>query len=125
MNVNQTSRTSLAAYAIGIFGTFLIVAVLVWAMRHYTRSAPLGQARAGERKKALAELRMAEVEALKGDYTWLDKAKGIVRLPIARAMELTVQEYQNPAAARSNLVTRADKANVAPPKAPEKPNQYE
>ena len=32
----------LTAYAISIVGTFLIVAMLVWAMRHYTQPAPVG-----------------------------------------------------------------------------------
>ena len=34
----------------------------------------------------------------------------IVRIPIARAMQMTVEAYQNPAQARSNLIARAQKA---------------
>ena len=33
---------------LGIFGAFLVVAFLVWAMKQYTRPAPLDAARAGE-----------------------------------------------------------------------------
>jgi len=55
----------------------------------------------------------------------VNKDKGIVRLPIQRAVELTLQEWQNPAAARSNLISRVDKATAVPPKAPEKPNPFE
>ena len=43
----------LTAYAIGIFGTFLIVAMLVLAMRHYTQPAPVGAKRIEERYKFL------------------------------------------------------------------------
>ena len=77
-----------------------------------------------ERKKNLAELRAVEAEAL-NTYGWVDQGKGVVRLPVARAMEITLLEYQNPVAARSNRVARADKAAVPAPKAPETPNAFE
>ena len=114
----------LMAYAIGIVGTFLIVALLVLAMRHYTRPAPVGANRIEERYKFLQDQRAADAKAL-NEYDWVDKDKGIVRLPVQRALELTLQEWKNPAAARSNLITRVDKATAAPPKAPEKPSIYE
>jgi len=112
---------------VAIAGTFLIVAALVYVMRKYTQPAPLGEARIQERKKALADVQAASAEAL-NNYGWQDQGKGLVRLKIAEAMRLTVQEYQNPAAARSNLIARADNAFApppAPPKVPEKPNQFE
>jgi hypothetical protein len=44
-----------------------------------------------------------------------------VRLPIETAMQLAAQQWQNPAAARADLIARAEKA--APlPKAPAKPS---
>jgi hypothetical protein len=116
-------RTTLC-YIAGILGCFLIVAALVWAMRHYTRPAPLGEDRVAVRKKALAELRASEAEEL-NTYGWLDQGKGVVRLPIAEAMKLALREWQNPAAARSNLIARVEKATALPPKAPEKPNPFE
>lgn len=113
------------AYTAGVMGALLIVAGLVWAMRHYTQPAPLGQDRAAVRAKALVELRSAEAEALT-TTAWIDKGKGIVRLRIEDAMKLVEQEWgQNPAAARSNLIARVEKATAAPPKAPEKPSQFE
>jgi len=116
--------TRLTAYAIGILGTFLIVALLVLAMRYYTRPAPVGANRVEERYKFLQDQRAADAKALT-EYEWIDKDKGIVRLPVQRAVELTLQEWQNPAAARSNLISRVEKATAAPPKAPEKPSIYE
>src|SRR5882762_5879766 len=106
----NASRTTLTAYAVAILGSFLIVYGLVKFMQKYTAPAPVGQARVEERKKFLAELRNESAKVL-NSYDWQDQPKGIVRLPIARAMELTLQEYQNPGAARSNLISRADKAN--------------
>src|SRR5688572_1208384 len=114
----------LTAYGIGILGTFLLVALLVLAMRHYTRPAPVGANRVEERFKFLQDQRAADAKALT-EYDWTDKEKGIVRLPVQRAVELTLQEWQNAAAARANLISRVEKATAAPPKAPEKPSIYE
>ncbi len=106
---------TVAAYAIGILGTFLIMVFLVWVMRSYTRPAPLGTARAEERRKALAEINAADADAL-NHYGWVDQARGVVRLPISVAMELTIKEWRNPAAARSTLLARAEAlAPAAPP----------
>jgi hypothetical protein len=113
-----------AASLVGILGAFLIVAILIYAMKSYVQPQPVNQARIDERKKALAELR-AENERALGTYEVLDKTKGFVRLPIDRAMELTVEEYKNPAAARTNLVARADKAGAPAPKPPEAPSKFE
>jgi uncharacterized protein YdaU (DUF1376 family) len=117
-------RTALV-YIVGILGSFLIVAGLVWAMIHFTRPQPLGEDRAAVRAKALAELRAAEAEAL-NNTAWLDQPKGIVRLRIEDAMKMVEQEWgHNPAAARSNLMARVEKATAPPPKVPEKPSQFE
>jgi len=102
----------------------LIFVGLVWKMRQYTTPAPLGAQRAAERAKALAELRAAETEAL-NNVDWIDPTKGLVRLPIADALKLAEREWENPAQARSNLVARVEKATALPPKAPEKPSQFE
>jgi hypothetical protein len=112
------------ANVLAILGTLLIMAGLVWLMRHYTQPAPLGADRAQERIKNLREMRAANFEAL-NNYAWQDQAKGLVRLPVARAMEITLQEWQNPAAARSNLIARMEKATAPAPKAPEKPSEFE
>ncbi len=116
-------RTGLA-YLAGILGAFLIVAALVWAMQHYTKPPPLGEDRVAQRKKALAELRAAEATEL-STYGWVDQAKGVVRLPIAEALKIALREWQNPAAARSNLIARVEKACAVPPPPPAKPNPFE
>jgi hypothetical protein len=116
-------RTGLA-YAIGILGSLLIVAALAWAMQHYTQPPPLGEDRVAARKKALAELRAAEASELTS-YGWVDQPKGVVRLPVNEAMKLTLRGWQNPAAARSNLIARVEKAAAVPPPAAAKPNPFE
>jgi len=120
----QPERTGLA-YVLAVMGAFLIVAGLVWAMRHYTQPAPLGEERAAVRAKALAELRAAEIEAL-NTTGWVDPAKGLVRLRVEDAMKWVEQNWaRDPVAARAELAKRVDKATAPPPRAPEKPSQFE
>ena len=119
---NPSPDRSRLAFVIAVLGAFLIVAALVQAMRHYTQPPPLNSTRAAERAKALAEIRATEAEALK-NAAWIDQAKGLVRLPIAEAMQLAERDWKNPAAARSNLIARVDKANPPPP--PPKPSAFE
>jgi hypothetical protein len=125
MNLKPLRQLIAPVYIAAILGSFLIVAGLVWAMRHYTQPSPLGEDRAAVRAKALAELRAAETEAL-STPAWLDPAKGIARLRIQDAVAIVEKEWgQNPAAARSNLIARVGKATAVPPKAPEKPSPFE
>ncbi len=125
MNGACCDKSRLAALVVGILGTFLIFLALVWAMWHYTQPVPLGEDRVAIRKKALAEMRAAEAEGL-NRYGWVDQGKGVVRLPITVAMRLALQKWQNPAAARSDLVARVEKAfPPPPPPPPAKPNPFE
>lgn len=102
----------------------LIFAALVLVTKKYTQPAPLGSARATERKEALLKLHAEEIQALQ-NVGWIDQTKGLVRLPIADAMKLAEREWQNPAKARADLIARVAKANELPPKAPEKPSEFE
>ena len=124
MNHHPAPERTGLAYLVGILGSLLIIAALVWAMWHYTQPPPLGEDRAALRKKALAELRAAEASELES-YGWVDQGKGVVRLPITEAMKLALRDWQNPAAARSNLIARVEKATAVPPPAPAKPSQFE
>ena len=82
MNSQPAPERTALAYIIGIVGSFLIVAGLVWAMHHYVQAPLLGEERAAFRAKTLMELRAAEAEALEHPG-WVDPVKGVVRLPIA------------------------------------------
>jgi hypothetical protein len=73
--------------------------------------------RAAVRSKALAELRATETRALQ-QAGWIDRNRGLVRLPSETAMRITEREWQHPAAARSNLIARAEQAALAAPTAP-------
>ena len=108
------------AYAAAILGAFLIVGAMVLVMRHYSQTPALGAARAAERARALAEIRAAEAETL-NNVAWINQSNGIVRLRIEDAMRLAEKEWANPTLARSNLISRAEKANPPPPKPPPSP----
>jgi len=107
--------------ALAITGALLVMGFMVWLMVRYTRPEDLNAKRAAERAKALAEINAQNKEALE-NYGWVDQAKGIVRLPITRAMEITARDWQNPAAARASLLERVEKATAKPP---EKPSEFE
>ena len=124
MNPQPARERTGLAYLTGILGSLLIVAALVWAMQRYTQPPPLGEDRIALRKKALADLRATEASELES-YGWVDQTKGVVRLPINEEMKLALREWQNPAAARSNLVARVEKATAVPPAAPAKPSPFE
>ena len=124
MKRTTAAGSSFLAYSAAILGAFLIMVFLVQAMKRYTAPPPISQARAEERRKALAELRGTTTQALM-TYAWQDQTKSIVRLPVERAMELVVQEWQNPAAGRSNLIARMEAATAVPPPEPEAPSVYE
>jgi hypothetical protein len=124
MNEPECKKCCPVIPTLAILGSFLVVGWLACLMIRSTRPEPLGQERANERRKALTDVRAADAQALKS-YGWQDQSKGIVRLPVDRAMELTLQEWKDPAAGRKELLSRLDKATAAPPKAPEKPSQFE
>lgn len=118
--MNNKALSVLAA-----LGAFLIVAVLVLAMKRFTAPPPLSQARALERATALKEVHEAGQKILNNPDV-VDAGKGFFRLRIDRAMELTVEEYTKDApGARTNLVARANKLAEPPPKEPEKPSVFE
>src|SRR3974377_1750252 len=112
MNSNSVREWAVWAYLAGILGSFLIVAALVWAMHRYTQPPPLGEDRAAARAKALGELRATEADALE-HAGWVEQTKGIVRLPIEEAVKMIEQDWGP--AARSNLISRVEKATAPPP----------
>ena len=112
-SANQPSQSyiSVVVNAISVVGIFLIMSGLIALMYYYTQPPPEDHAHWTERKRNLTELNAQNRDLLE-NYGWMDKNRGVVRLPIGRAMELTVQEWRNPAAARSNLLARLQ--NVVP-----------
>ncbi|MFO1499906.1 MAG: hypothetical protein U1G07_16200 [Verrucomicrobiota bacterium] len=114
MNSQPATRTSLGIYFIAALGATLIVGGLSWLLFVRTRPDTLNQARIAERIKNLKDITGSSTEAL-NNFGWQDRTKGLVRLPISNAMDLVVREWKNPAAGRSNLLARIEKAYPPPP----------
>ena len=115
--MTKVNKCTFIGLVVAVAGAFLIVSYLVSAMKQYTAPAPVNEARIKERKQALAEVRgigHGESES----YGKIDAAKGVYRLKISQALVLTEQLYKNPIAARTTLVSRAEKANFVPPPPP-------
>ena len=121
----RPARSHLFATIVAAFGAFLIVGALLWVTLRVSRPAPVGQARAQERKTVLTQFRQDDTQVLNQNAP-LGQAAGFVRLNISNAMTLVQREYQQDAKkARAELVARADKAGTPPPQAAPPPNQYE
>ena len=104
----------LTVYGVVIAACFLLMFYMVRSAYQEANPQPINQARAAERTKVRKELTDKASAALTS-AGWVDQVKGIVRLPISVAMQMTVEAYQNPEAARSNLVGRAEKAAAPAP----------
>ena len=121
---NQQTSNGATAAALGFIIAGFIVALLILAMKYSLHPPAVDADAAAARVKALAELRVAESNALNSPG-WVDRNRGLVRLPIAVAMQITENEWQNPAAARSNLIARVEQATAPAPAAPAKANPFE
>lgn len=121
---NNHTQNGAAGAALGFVIACFILAALILAMKHSTHPTAIDADHATAQAKALAELRTAESNAL-NHPDWIDQNRGLVRLPISVALQITEHEWQNPAAARSNLIARVGKATAPAPAAPAKPNPFE
>jgi hypothetical protein len=86
---------------LGVVLLFVLFGVIVLAViGPGPRGSDYEETRAKKRLENLKKLRQ-ETEKTLSTYGWIDKKKGIARIPIDRAMELTVAELaqQKPAAA--------------------------
>lgn len=122
MNLERTNRGTAAGIGFIIAGA--IFAALSTGMKVGHAVPMIDADRAAVRAKALADMRAAEETALNTPAV-IDAAHGTVRLPIETAMQMAAQAWQNPAAARADLESRAENAAKELPKAPPKPNPFE
>ncbi len=77
--------------AIGYIGVMLIFILIVYLSYVSNQPPPIDEQIIDERLQTLAEVRANQKEAAV-NYGWVDRSKGIVRIPIERAMELTVRK---------------------------------
>lgn len=109
------SQRTIPFMAIVVFAAALAgLASLSWHVGH--NPSP-NTSRDALRQKKLDDTTTAQRSGI-NFYDWQNPEKEIVRLPIQRAMDLTVREWTNPAAARSNLLERATRAFSEPESPP-------
>ena len=104
---------------LGIILLFALFGIIVLAV---IGPAPRGdtyeQTRAKAREKKLKDAREEDAKALTA-YGWIDKNKGIARIPIERAMQITVAELaQKKPAVAGPIATPQPQASAAPIGAP-------
>lgn len=77
-----------------ILGGLALFAFIVGLAYLPQRPAPIqqGALTPREREDRLRDLRAKELKQATS-YSWIDQQKGALQLPIDRAMELTIQEY--------------------------------
>lgn len=119
-NINRATGA-----AIGFTIAILIFLALIVIVKCSVHAPAIDADRVAAIKKSLAEIHRTENIALKYP-AWVDQSRGIVRLPIKIAMQITAREWQNPAKARADLIAREEKANAPAPKnAAPKANPFE
>ncbi|HZS17916.1 MAG TPA: hypothetical protein VFA51_08305 [Candidatus Udaeobacter sp.] len=109
------SRAPLSSW-FGIVLLFLLFGVIVLAIIGPSRrGSDYEETRARKRMENLKALR-EEADKTLTTYAWVDKAKGVARIPIERAMELTVPDLarQKPAPA-GPIATPPAEANASAP----------
>ncbi|HEX3625205.1 MAG TPA: hypothetical protein VH280_07260 [Verrucomicrobiae bacterium] len=106
-----------------IFGSLIILALV--GVVELTISVPaIDAGHATTISSALSEIRTNENVSL-NNVGWVDRSRGIVRLPISTAEQLAAQEWSNPAQARADLITRAKRASAPAPKPAATANPFE
>src|SRR5580692_6799042 len=117
--MNQKTHTNASGAAIAFIAGSVIFAVLVVAVKFLVNIPAVDADRAAVISKALFDMHTNEVASL-NNIGWADESRGIVRLPIETAMQMTARNWYNPAAARADLTARAEKAAAPAPK----PSQF-
>ena len=83
----------------GIGCALLLVVVVYVYGKHRPAALGDGVRTAGQRMENLQKLHDNEQKLASG-YSWVDQGKGVVRLPLSRAVELTVEELKSGTAAK-------------------------
>jgi hypothetical protein len=115
-SIRQVARARAPFSAwLGTVLLFVLFGVVVLAViGPAPRADTYEQKRAKAREEKLKVAREEDAKAL-GSYAWIDKSKGVARIPIARAMELTVADLtkKEPEPA-GPIATPAEAASAAP-----------
>lgn len=90
---SEPSDNTTLVSALGWIGVFLIFALLVALT--YLRDPAVDQEQRNvvERNRIHKEVQATQAK-LVSEYQWVNQPEGIIRVPVERAMELTIQELK-------------------------------
>jgi hypothetical protein len=89
----QKNRVSLSVIVTGLVMLLLFVGLAIFLVSQRENIPTVDEQTAQVRLKNLAELN-AENQRILTQYHWIDKNKGVVGIPINRAMDLVVAQLQ-------------------------------
>ena len=89
----QKNRVSLSVIIIGLVMILLFVGLAIFLVSQRENIPTVDAQNAEVRLKNLAELN-AENQRILTQYHWIDKNKGVIGIPINRAMDLVVAQLQ-------------------------------
>jgi len=119
MDQLQTARGG-RYFILGIAGICLIGAIALMLRSTLTSTQTYENQRAQLRSNRLFTLRADEGKKL-NTYRWADKAKGIVQIPLERAMALTLADIKGKGAVASTMKAEPNQTNIVPPYLQAKP----
>jgi len=94
MNVTKNeNNATLILSLIGSAGFILLFGLIIWLTYIPTRPGKVDAATRSLQEQKLIELKAKATQTL-NSYAVVSKPDGIYRIPIERAMELTVESYQ-------------------------------
>jgi FtsZ-interacting cell division protein ZipA len=111
------SRAPLSTW-LGVVLLFALFGVIVLAIiGPMPRGSDYEETRAKKRMEKLKTVR-EDAETALNAYAWVDKNKGVVRIPISRAMELTTAELAKQKPAPAGPIATPQAQSPAPPTSP-------
>lgn len=112
-NSTEPSENRALLTAIGWIGVILIFVLILWLAYLPTRPNSVDQALIDQRIKTLADVQAKQTK-LVNSYEVIDAENNVVRIPIERAMELTVQRLNSkPSSGQSATAPAGDVASTS------------
>lgn len=88
---SKTHFVATVIAALGLVAIFVLIVTIAYRANP-AKELPQGAKTDAQREEIYAKRVQADREATAA-HAWIDQSKGVVRLPVDRAAELTIQEY--------------------------------
>ncbi|PWU07132.1 MAG: hypothetical protein C5B43_00790 [Verrucomicrobia bacterium] len=98
-NIEAPSNKKYTWGGVGVVAIVALIGGLAMFLYFINAPKPINSEIVSERKARLAEVNAKQNELI-STYAWIDQSKGVVRIPIERAMQITVEELRHPNTAK-------------------------